>query len=86
MGTNNKDIKYFILLILLGGISGTFLGELIGDNFKVVEFLKTMYSLGTTSPIILDLKVLSLTFGIKFNVNIMSMVGIILAIIVYRKR
>lgn len=80
-----KNSKYFIFLILLGGIGGTIIGNILGSNFTSLSFLKSLYVIGTAKPLVLDLNVLSLTFGITFNINIMTIIGVILAIMLYRK-
>jgi hypothetical protein len=83
-GENRTSLLVFILLI--GAISGKFVGDILSSNIKAFSFLKTSYSIGTSAPFIIDLKVLSVTFGLNFNINIMSMLGIVLAIILFRKR
>ncbi|MCB2292513.1 DUF4321 domain-containing protein [Clostridium algoriphilum] len=85
MKSAEKKSSYFIFFILLGAISGSFIGELLGDNMNALEFLKSTYTIGMSNPMLIDLKVLSITFGINFNINIMSIIGIILSIILYRK-
>lgn len=80
-----KNSKYFIFLILLGGIGGTIVGDVIGTKFKNLYFLKSVYTIGTSKPISLDLKVLILTLGVNLNINIITIIGIILAIMLYRK-
>jgi len=83
--STEKRNPYFIFFILIGAITGSFIGELLGDNISALEFLKNTYTIGMTSPMLIDLKVLAVTFGINFKINIMSIIGIILAIILYRK-
>lgn len=85
MGVSDRKNTFFIFVIFLGAIGGSFLGDFLGANFKPVQFLKTTYTIGTSNPLNLDLKVLSMTFGINFNINIMTIFGIILAIILYKK-
>ena len=85
MKTTEKRNPYFVFFILIGAITGSFIGELLGDNIYALEFLKNTYTIGMTSPMLIDLKVLAVTFGINFKINIMSIIGIILAIILYRK-
>jgi hypothetical protein len=77
--------QYFIFFILIGAISGSFIGELLGDNIDALKFLKNTYTIGMGRPMLIDLKVLAVTFGINFNISIMSILGIVLAIILYRK-
>ena len=85
MKSSEKKNSYFIFFILIGTISGSLIGELLGDNINALEFLKSTYTIGMGTPMLIDLKVLSVTFGLNFNVNIMSIIGIVLAIILYRK-
>lgn len=76
---------FLIFIVFLGAIGGSLIGDFLGNKFESLRFLKTFYSIGTTKPIPLDLKVISLTFGINLNINIMSIIGIIVAIILYKK-
>jgi len=82
---SNKSSAFFIFIVLLGSICGSLIGDLIGSNIKVLSFLKSVYFIGMNKPLVLDLKVISLSFAINFNINLMSIIGIIVAIILYRK-
>lgn len=70
-----------LLFIICGIIIGGFLGELLG---KYIPILKFGYNLGV-SPHTYDLRVIKLTFGLSFNINMFAILGIIIAIIFYRK-
>jgi hypothetical protein len=83
--SSEKKNSYFIFFMLIGAISGSLIGELLGENINALRFLKNTYTIGMSTPMLIDLKVLSVTFGLNFNVNIMSIIGIVLAIILYRK-
>ncbi|MCB2288717.1 DUF4321 domain-containing protein [Clostridium sp. CS001] len=85
MKNAEKRNQYFIFFILIGAISGSFIGELLGNNINALKFLSSTYTIGMRNPMLIDLKVLAVNFGINFNINIMSMVGVVLAIILYRK-
>lgn len=78
-----SGFKWFI--IILGAVSGSILGEILGSSFSNLSFLKAAYSIGTSSPMILDLKVFVFTLGLNFSMNIMTIVGTIVAIILYRR-
>ncbi len=84
MSTSKKSFS-LLLFVILGAISGSILGEFLGNYIPSLKILSTVYSIGTNAPIFVDLKVLTLTFGITFNLNIMTIIGVIVSIIVYRK-
>lgn len=67
------------LLILSGIVIGGFIGNLLP-----LEWLNYGQSFGLSSPIVLDLGVLCITFGLSIKITIASIIGIVLAIIIYR--
>lgn len=81
---SGKSTAFFIFFILLGALTGSLLGEMLGD-ITALNFMKHVYTIGTGSPVTLNLGVFALSFGLNLNLNIMSIVGIIVAIILYRK-
>lgn len=80
-----KGKSFLWFLIILGAICGSLVGNAIGNNFNFLSFLKNSYSIGMTEPVVLNLNVIVLTLGIKFSINIMTIIGIIVAIILYRR-
>lgn len=83
-GTANKS-KWTLLLIILSGIVlGGFIGYLC-RNVSWLSWLAYGQSFGLESPVILDLGIMILTFGIKISINIASILGIIIGIVIYRK-
>lgn len=77
--------KLFVFIVLIGAIAGTLIGDIIGSNVSFFGFLKTSYVFGTAAPLTLNLRVITIAFGINFYINIMTITGIIVAIILYRK-
>lgn len=67
------------LLILAGIVIGGFIGNLLP-----VDWLNYGQSFGLSSPIVLDLGILCITFGLSIKISVASIIGIILAIIIYR--
>jgi hypothetical protein len=79
-----KSLWVFLILIFAGIIFGGLLGEIAGE----VEFLKWLSygkNFGLTDPFVLDLSVLKLSFSIMFDLNVASVIGILLAVYIYRK-
>lgn len=84
MATREKNI--WILLVFL--LSGLVIGGLLGNLASQVSWLNWLayeQQFGLESPIILDLSVLKLTFGLMFKINVASIIGMILAIFIYKK-
>jgi len=81
--SNGKGFVWFI--IILGAVGGSIIGDIIGSNIAWLSLLKDSYSIGTQTPFVLDLKVLVLTLGLNFKINIMSIIGTIMAIILYKR-
>lgn len=80
----NKN-KWTLLLILLSGIV---LGGFLGHLCRKVGWLKWLaygQTFGLSEPIVLDLGILVLTFGLTISINIASIIGIIIGIIIYKK-
>lgn len=82
---SNKGLIYLILLLLICGLVGGAVGETLGDNFDSLIFLKKYFLIGMSNPVTLDLKLISLTFGINFRVNILSLIGMLLGFFIYKK-
>lgn len=84
MAVRNKSTWILILFILAGLVVGGLIGELAGQ----VDFLWWLSygkSFGLSSPIQLDLNIAQITFGLMFKINIASIIGLVIAILIYRK-
>jgi hypothetical protein len=84
MATREKNIWILILFILCGIVVGGLLGEL-ASNVSFLSWLSYEEEFGLSTPIQLDLNVITLTFGLMFKINIASIIGIALAIFIYKK-
>ena len=82
-GSSKKNM--LVLTIIVGAIGGSLLGEILGSKFKILDFLKQSYKIGTPGNLYFDLKIVNFTFGINFYINLMTIIGIVLAIIIIRK-
>ena len=79
-----KNSPWALLLFMLCGlVLGGFIGMLTRD-ISWLSWLSYGQSFGLSSPLVLDLGVMVLTFGITINITMASIVGILLAIIIYR--
>lgn len=67
------------LMILAGIVIGGFIGNLFPGTF-----LNFGQVFGLSSPLVLDLGILVLTFGLTIKITIGSIIGIIIAIVIFR--
>lgn len=75
-----KKVNWFlIVLILIGFVIGGFIGTFF-DN----SFLNYGSTFGLNNPVELNLGFVIITFGLKFNITIASVIGVIIAFVVYR--
>ena len=81
-----KEKNTWILLIFI--LSGLVVGGLLGEIAGKVDFLWWLgygESFGLTSPLELDLSIIKITFALAFKINIASIIGLILAVFIYKK-
>ena len=74
-----KNAWTCFLLILAGIVLGGFIGSLFPATW-----LNYGQSFGLSTPFILDLGILCITFGLTINITIASIIGIAVAIVIYR--
>ena len=80
LGKNNWALAFLILAgIVLGGFIGSMVATIPG-----LSWLNYGQSFGLTSPVVLDLGILVLTFGLTINITIAGIIGVVIAITVYR--
>ncbi|MBQ9280291.1 MAG: DUF4321 domain-containing protein [Clostridia bacterium] len=79
----DKRFWIFLIFIFAGIILGGLLGEL-ASHVSALSWLAYGKTFGLTEPVVLDLSVLELTFKIVFQLNVASIIGIIVAIIIYK--
>lgn len=84
MATREKNVWILILFVLCGIVIGGLLGEL-ASKVDFLWWLGYGESFGLTSPVELNLSVIKITFGLVFKINIASIIGMAIAIFVYRK-
>ena len=76
MATREKNIWILMVFIL----SGLVIGGLIGEFTKDVDFLWWL-SYGQS----FDLNIVQISFGLMFKINVASILGMIIAVFIYKK-
>ncbi len=78
---NYGDIWVLVLLLLVGGLTGSALGNALAPAFP---WLKATSVIGL-QPSTLDLQFLNLTFGFTFALGPLTALGLILGYLIYRR-
>ena len=79
----NKNFWILLLLLLSGIVLGGFLGSLAA-GIPWLSWLNFGQSFGLDTPRILNLGVLVITFGLSIKITIASIIGVALALLIYR--
>ncbi len=69
----------FVIIVLIGFVLGGFIGNLF-DN-SIINYSNTF---GLDTPIVLNLGFIILTFGLKIQISIASVIGVIIALLIYK--
>ena len=84
MAVKEKSIWILLLFIFSGLVIGGLLGE-VASNVNFLWWLGYSREFGLSTPLELDLSILKLTFGFMFKINISSILGLVVAIFLYKK-
>ena len=71
------------LLILAGIVLGGFIGTLTA-NIPFLSWLNYGQTFGLDSPVVLNLGIIVLTFGMTIRITIASIIGIVISVLIYR--
>lgn len=82
-GAGSKNSWALFLLVLAGIVLGGFIGMLT-EGIPALSWLNYGQTFGLDEPIVLNLGLLVITFGLTIKITIASIVGIVIAIIIYR--
>lgn len=81
MDPRRRSVKVITLMLFAGAIIGTVLGDVAGAllpagvvrDFFLLSVDTAKY--GLSEPLVLDMRVFSLTFGFTLSINFMGIVG-----------
>lgn len=79
----NKNTWICILFILAGLVIGGLLGN-IAQDISALSWLNYGQEIGISEPFVLNLSFLKLSFSIMFYMNVASIVGLIVAMLIYK--
>ncbi len=72
-----------LLLLMTGIVLGGFLGNLAA-GIPWLSWLNFGQSFGLDSPLVLNLGMLVITFGLSIKITMASIIGVAVALLVYR--
>lgn len=81
-----RDKNFWVLLIFI--LAGLVIGGLLGEFASKVDWLWWLgfgQEFGLESPLILNLSIVKITFALMVKINIASIIGIGISLLVYRK-
>lgn len=78
---NNNNLWVLILLLLIGGLTGSAIGNALG---LWLPWLNPTTTIGLKT-FVLDMHFFSLTFGFTFILNPLTAVGFLLGYFIYRR-
>lgn len=81
-----KNINWLLLFILLSGlVLGGFIGEVLG-GYSALSWLNygKEFGINPSAPFELNFYVFRLTFGFLVKINIASIIGVLLSLLLYK--
>lgn len=87
MSVLSKSYGTLVLYVVIGAILGGLLGELLSgvDALSSLRpYLKNPYPVINVVPSVIDIYVISLTVGFSFSPNLMSIIGVVIAVWIFR--
>ena len=81
---NHASWPVFLLLLIIGGIIGSAIGQLVIKIWPSLGSWGQVYSVGLPQ-FTLDLQIFTFSLGFMLHVSIFTIVGFILAYLAYRK-
>lgn len=82
-----RGVGLILLVVIAGLVVGSLLGELLGGLLSAGWFQDLLTrgpTIGLKNPATLDLRFLAVTFGLTFKVNLVGVLGIVIAAISLR--
>lgn len=78
-----KNFWVLLLMLLAGIVLGGFIGNL-AEGIAWLSWLNFGETFGLHTPLTLDFGILELTFGMTIRITMASIIGVAMALIIYR--
>lgn len=80
---SNKNFWVLLLLLLSGIVLGGFIGTMV-EGIPGFSWLNFGQSFGLDNPLVLNFGILVITFGLSIKITMASIIGVALALLIYR--
>ncbi|MBI5198172.1 MAG: DUF4321 domain-containing protein [Nitrospirae bacterium] len=83
-----KNLSWLLIFVFIGALLGGVLGEIlrvVSPEGPVRDVFIQGFDLGLHPPVTLDLRIFSLTLGFTIKANLLTLLGSILGIYLYRQ-
>ena len=87
-GGSSRGLGLVLMIVVAGLVVGSLLGEIVASLLPtgiIQDVLTKGPQIGLAPPATLDLRFIALTFGMLLKVNVVGILGVILAAIALRK-
>ena len=82
-GSRRKELLGTFSVVLTGIVLGGFIG-MLAEGVPALSWLGYGQTFGLDTPIVVNLGLLVITFGLTIKITIASIIGVVIAIIIYR--
>ncbi len=79
----SSDYWVWIFILLAGLVLGGFIGDVL-SGYQSLSWLAYGKEFGLAEPLVLDFYIFKLTFALTIRINIASIVGLFLAMLMYK--
>lgn len=79
----NKNFWVLLILLLAGVVLGGFIGN-IAEGIPLLSWLSFGESFGLNTPLVLNFGILVITFGLSIRITMAGIIGMALALLIYR--
>ena len=78
-----KNFWILLIMLLAGIVLGGFMGQL-ANGISWLSWLNFGQSFGLDSPLVINFGILDITLGLTIKITMASIIGIAIALIIYR--
>ena len=78
-----KNFWILLIMLLAGNVLGGFMGQL-ANGISWLSWLNFGQSFGLDSPLVINFGILVITLGLTIKITMASIIGIAIALIIYR--